>query len=68
MTEKFIKLEENMAVLQDEISQVSLEVYAQQKEIIKLRLEVAALKSRLENTYPDSGILPPDEDTPPPHY
>ena len=68
MNEKFIKLEESTAVLQDEMSQVSLEVYAQQKEIVKLRLEVEALRSRLENIYPDSGILLPNEDTPPPHY
>ena len=57
-----------MAVLQNEISQMSVEVYAQQKEIVKLRLEVETLSLRLENIYPDSGILLPNEDTPPPHY
>ncbi|MDC1383097.1 SlyX family protein [Candidatus Puniceispirillum sp.] len=68
MNEKFIKLEESTAILQDEMSQVSLEVYAQQKEIVKLRLEVEALRARLENAHPDSGILAQNEDTPPPHY
>jgi len=68
MNEKFIKLEESTAVLQDEMSQVSLEVYAQQKEIVKLRLEVEALRARLENVHADSGILAHNEDTPPPHY
>ena len=68
MNEKFIKLEESTAVLQDEMSQMSLEVYAQQKEIVKLRLEVEALRARLENVRADSGILAHNEDIPPPHY
>ena len=68
MDEKFIKLEENMAFLQDEMSKMSHEVYAQQKEIVRLALGVEALKSHLENMQPDSGILPPSEDVPPPHY
>ena len=68
MVKKIIKLEETMAILQNEISQMSHEIYAQQKEIAQLILEVKLLKSCLKNMQPDSGILAPNEDVPPPHY
>jgi uncharacterized coiled-coil protein SlyX len=57
-----------MAIMQNELAQMSHEVYAQQKEIAQLMLEIEKLKSRLENVQPDSGILSPNEDVPPPHY
>jgi uncharacterized coiled-coil protein SlyX len=47
---------------------MSHEVYAQQKEVAQLMLEIEKLKSRLENVQPDSGILSPNDDVPPPHY
>lgn len=68
MDKKVIKLEEKMMILQDELSQMSHEVYAQQKEVAQLVLEMEKLKSRLKNVQPDSHILTSGEDVPPPHY
>ena len=64
----FRNLEELTAILQAELSQMSDELYAQQKDIEQLRIEIRNLKSKLQNVPTDSGILTADEDTPPPHY
>ena len=68
MDSKIRKLEELTAILQAELSQMSDELYAQQKDIEQLRIEIGNLKSKLQNFPTDSGILTADEDTPPPHY
>ena len=68
MDSKIRKLEELIAILQSELSQMSDELYAQQKDIEQLRIEIGTLKSKLQNVPTDSGILTADEDTPPPHY
>ncbi|MGB1864143.1 MAG: SlyX family protein [Candidatus Puniceispirillum sp.] len=68
MDSKIRKLEELTAILQAELSQMSDELYAQQKDIEQLRIEIGTLKSKLQNVPTDSGILTADEDTPPPHY
>ncbi len=68
MEDRVTKLEEKMAILQDELSQMGHEVYAQQKEMARLMIEIGKLKSRLEHVTPDSGILNPSEESPPPHY
>lgn len=68
MDNKTKKLEELIAILQSELSQMSDELYAQQKDIEQLRIEIRNLKSKLQNVPTDSGILTADEDTPPPHY
>ena len=68
MEDRVIKLEEKMAILQDELSQMGNEVYAQQKEMARLMIEIGKLKSRLEHVKLDSGILNPSEESPPPHY
>ena len=68
MDTKIRKLEELTAILQSELSQMSDELYAQQKDIEQLRIEIRNLKSKLQNVPTDSGILTADEDTPPPHY
>jgi uncharacterized coiled-coil protein SlyX len=57
-----------MAILQHEMAQMSHEVYAQQKELSHLLLEIEKLKSRLEGVQPESAILTASEDIPPPHY
>ena len=62
------KLQESVAFMQAELTQLSEEMYAQQREIIRLNDEVAKLKVRLAGVQPDSGIVRPDEDVPPPHY
>ena len=68
MEDRVIKLEEKMAILQDELSQMGHEVYAQQKEMARLMIEIGKLKSRLEHVKPDRDILNPSEESPPPHY
>ena len=68
MDEKFTRLEEKTAILQAEMSEMSDELYAQQKEIAELRRDVETLRSRLKAAQTDSGILRADEDVPPPHY
>lgn len=68
MEDKVINLEEKITILQDELSQISHEVYMQQKEMAQLILELEKLKSRLKHVKPDTGILHPGEDSPPPHY
>jgi SlyX protein len=68
MDSKTKKLEELIAILQSELSQMSDELYSQQKDIEQLRIEIRNLKSKLQNVPTDSGILTADEDTPPPHY
>ncbi len=50
------KLQESLAFMQAELSQLGEEVYAQQREITRLNDEVAKLKSRLAGVQPDSGI------------
>ena len=68
MDTKIRHLEEQSAILQAELSQMSDELYAQQKEIELLRIEIGNLKIKLQNVPVDSGILTADEDVPPPHY
>ena len=68
MEDRVIKLEEKMDILQDELSQMGHEVYAQQKEMARLMIEIGKLKSRLDHVKSDSGILNPSEESPPPHY
>ena len=68
MEDRVIKLEEKMAILQDELSQMGHEVYAQQKEMARLMIEIGKLKSHIEHVKPNSGILNPSEELPPPHY
>ena len=61
-------LEEAVANLIYDVSQLSAELYEQQKEIMQLRLEVQKLRSLFHHDQTDSGILSPREDRPPPHY
>lgn len=68
MDDKIKQIEEQTAILQAELSQMSDELYAQQRDIEQLRNEIENLKSKLQNVPTDSGILTADEDIPPPHY
>lgn len=67
MDKKLQDIQEQAAFMQAEIAQMSEELYAQQKDIAALRMEITVLTSKLQSTQ-DSGILRPDEDVPPPHY
>ena len=62
------QFEEAVANLMHDVSQLSTELYDQQKEIMKLRLEVQKLRLLLQHAQTDSGILRLGEDSPPPHY
>ena len=68
MSSDIVRLEEVIATLQHELMQLTQEVYSQQKEISALGLEIEKLTARLRHVQSDSGILKPEEDTPPPHY
>lgn len=68
MDDKIKQIEEQTAILQAELLQMSDELYAQQREIEQLRNELGNLRSKLQNVPTDSGILTVDEDVPPPHY
>ena len=61
-------LQEQIAYMQSELGQLSDELYAQQKETAKLRLEILKLQQKLQASQNDSGILNAAEDVPPPHY
>jgi len=61
-------LQEQIAYMQSELGQLSDELYAQQKEMAKLRLEILKLQQKLQASHNDSGILNAAEDVPPPHY
>ncbi|CAI8328195.1 MAG: Protein SlyX [Alphaproteobacteria bacterium UBA4588] len=67
MDKKLQDIQEQAAFMQAEIAQMSEELYAQQKDIAALRMEITVLTSKLQSTQ-ESGILRPDEDVPPPHY
>ena len=68
MDNRTTRLEEQVALIQADLSQMSDELYAQQREIGSLRQEIETLKSRLLSAQSDSDILTPEEDSPPPHY
>ena len=68
MTDKIQNLEEAVAFMQSEITQLSDELYSQQKEMAELRLEIAKLSAKLQAAQGDGGILNPMDDAPPPHY
>ena len=67
MDKKLQEIQEQAAFMQAEIAQLSEELYAQQKDITVLRMEIAVLTAKLQSTQ-ESGILRPAEDVPPPHY
>ena len=68
MDDRITRLEEQIALMQADLSQISDELYAQQKENGSLRREIETLKGRIQSVQSDSGILKPEEDSPPPHY
>ena len=63
-----IKIEEKISLLQLELSQMSDEIYNQQKEIIELKLQFKKLKFELQNFQDDNVITSNQDDKLPPHY
>jgi len=62
------KLEEQITFLQQEISQLSSELYSQQKEIKDLKKQIINLINRIEEIDSENvqGLI--SEDKKPPHY
>jgi len=65
MSDSTIALQEELAHQALEISRLSEELYAQQKEIAVLKEQVGDFKEALES---GALIRSPEEETPPPHY
>ena len=68
MDNRITRLEEQIALMQADLSQISDELYAQQRENGSLRRKIETLNDRIQSVQSDSGILKPEEDSPPPHY
>ena len=62
------KLEEKLAFMQLDLQQMSDELFAQQREITKLKSQIHRLEDKVKSLDQTNGILPPEEDVPPPHY
>ena len=68
MDDRITRLEEQMALIQADLFQMSDELFTQQQEIGHLRREIGTLKGRIQSAQSDSGLLKPEEDSSPPHY
>ncbi len=62
------KLEEQITFLQQEISQLSSELYSQQKEIKDLKKQIINLINRIEKIDSENVQSLISEDKKPPHY
>ena len=62
------KLEEQITFQQQEISQLSNELYSQQKEIKDLKKQILNLNSRIEEINSENNQDLIKEDKKPPHY
>ena len=62
------KLEEQITFLQQEISQLSSELYSQQKEIKDLKKQIINLINRIEEIDIENVQSLISEDKKPPHY
>ena len=62
------KLEEQISFIQQEMHQMSDEIFTQQKEISKLTTELINLKNKLHDIENNIGIQNSSEEVPPPHY
>tara|TARA_B110000196_G_C20780596_1_gene490868 strand:+ start:187 stop:399 length:213 start_codon:yes stop_codon:yes gene_type:complete len=61
------KLEDQISFMQRETSQMSEEIYTQQKEISNLRIELTHLKNKF-NDIDKNNLSNLDEELQPPHY
>ena len=68
MDDRITRLEEQIAIIRADLSQISDELFTQQQEIGHLQREIGVLKGRIQSAQSDSGILKPEEDSSPPHY
>lgn len=69
MDDILIKMQTTIAQQDVDISNLSDELYTQQKEMAQLREEVRALKQHLKSMADDGfSSTPPEQEPPPPHY
>lgn len=68
MDDSIIQLQIKVEHQAEEILTLSGELYAQQKEIAKLKEQMAELKERLRSLSDGSIVKNIEEETPPPHY
>lgn len=68
MEQDFTRLQETIAHMAQDLRDLSDELYQQQKDMAALRTEIEHLRQKIKIAAADSGILRPEEDSPPPHY
>ncbi len=69
MNELMITLQTRMLHQEEEISQLSQELYVQQKEITTLKQQFSALAERFQSlTNEESIVRDMEQETRPPHY
>lgn len=64
---RVVELETRVAFQDQAMQELNEAVTRQQREIDRLARELDALRERLRALAP-SPVVPPDEETPPPHY
>jgi SlyX protein len=64
---RVVELETRVAFQDQTIQELNGAVIRQQREIDRLTRELKTLRERLRALAP-SPVVPPDEETPPPHY
>lgn len=64
---RLVELETRVAFQDQTMQELNEAVIRQQHEIDRLTRELEALRERLRGLAP-SPVVPPDEETPPPHY
>ena len=68
MEQNLTSLQETIAHMAQDLRDLSDELYQQQKDMAALRTEIEHLRQKIKTAGTDSGILRPEEDSPPPHY
>lgn len=67
LQQNIVDLESKVAFQDDAICSLSNELLQHQKRIEKLQQQITILAEKLKQL-PDSDILTPEEEPPPPHY
>lgn len=69
MEKALITLQEIVSHQEEEIARLSAELYAQQRDVMLLKAEVASLQAMVKTAMlQESPLRPHDQETPPPHY
>ena len=68
MSNDLKKLQELTSHLQTELAALNDEIYAQQQDIARMKVEIEHLNNKLKSFQDGDGILNSAVDTPPPHY